>query len=277
MKSPKFWGLHAKPGLKLNWFLAALPFIIIITSYLIASDIRLEANPKDKLMPSITSMYDSIYDKAFVPNRKGNYVLLNDTVASLSRIGTGVILAAVVGLMLGMNMALFSGMNSTLNPFITFLSIIPPLALLPILLITAGTGEVAKITLIFVGVVFTITRDVYRETKAIPKEQITKALTLGATQLEVVYKIILPQIFPSLLNTIRLSLGAAWLFLIAGEAIAAKEGLGYSIYIAKRYLAMNIIIPYVMVITGLGFLMDLSLRKFVEWKYPWYVAIKEGK
>lgn len=277
MKTPKFWGLHAKPGLKLNWFLAAVPFIIIISMYLVVSDIRLEDNPKDKLMPSISSMIEEISDKAFTPNRKGNYVLLNDTKASISRLAMGVGLAAFVGLMLGMNTALFPGMRSTINPLITFLSIIPPLALLPILLITMGTGEVAKVTLIFIGVVFSITRDIYRQTKAIPKEQITKALSLGATELEVVYKIVLPQILPSLLNTVRLSLGAAWLFLIAGEAIAAKDGLGYSIYIAKRYMAMDVIIPYVLIITGLGFLMDYTLRKIVEWKYPWYVAIKEGE
>ena len=276
MRMPKFWGLHANPGQKLNWMLALLPFILIITSYIVVSDIRLEANPKDKIMPSISKILDTTYKYAFEPNRKGDYVLLNDATSSLFRLISGVTLAGIVGLMIGMNMAMFPGMRSTLSPIVTFLSIIPPLALLPILLITMGTGEVAKIALIFVGTVFMITRDVYRATRALPKEQVTKALTLAATQLEIVYKIVLPQIMPALLNTVRLSLGAAWLFLIAGEAIASTDGLGYRIYLVKRYLAMDAIIPYVLVITMLGFSMDWMLRKFVAWKYAWYVETKEN-
>ena len=277
MKAPKFWGLHAQPGLKLNWLLAVLPFIILISSYILVSDARLEANPRDKIMPSITQMAETYYEYAFEPNRKGEYVLLNDVAHSVKRLAIGVSLAALVGLFLGINMALFRGMDATLNPFVTFLSIIPPLALLPILLITMGTGDIAKIGLIFIGVLFNITRDVYRETQAIPKEQITKALTLGATQLEVVYKVVLPQVIPSLLNTVRLNLGSAWLFLIAGEAIASQDGLGYRIYLVKRYLAMDVIIPYVLTITGIGFTIDYLLRKYIKKFYPWYVETKGGK
>lgn len=277
MKIPMFWGLHANPGLKLNWVLAVLPFIILISAYFWASYNRLEANPKDKIMPSITQIVETTYEYALVPDRKGGYVLLNDVIQSMKRLVIGVSLAAIVGLFLGMNMALFPGMNSTLNPVITFLSIIPPLALLPILLITMGTGDIAKVGLIFIGIVFNITRDVYRETQAIPKEQITKALTLGATQFEVVYKIVLPQILPCLLSTVRLNLGSAWLFLIAGEAIASPDGLGYRIYLVKRYLAMDVIIPYVLTITGIGFLIDTLLRQTIKRFFPWYVETKEGK
>ena len=277
MKTPTFFGLHAKPGLKLNWSLALLPFVIIVLAYMFISDARLAENPRDKITPSVSTMLETAYEYAFVADRKGHYRLLEDSSYSLMRLISGVALAAIVGLFLGVNTALFPGMNSTLNPFITFLSIIPPLALLPVFLITLGTGEIAKILLIFAGVVFLITRDIYKETRAIPKEQITKALTLGANQWEVVYKIVFPQIMPVLLNTTRLSLGAAWLFLIAGEAIASTNGLGYTIYVVKRYLAMDAIIPYVLVITALGFIMDWGLSKFIKWKYSWFVAIREGK
>jgi NitT/TauT family transport system permease protein len=204
-------------------------------------------------------------------------LLLQDTLASLYRIAVGVGMAAIVGLFIGIHLALYNGFRSTMNPIITFLSIVPPLALMPILLITMGTGDVAKIALIFIGTVFTISRDVYRATNEIPNEQITKALTLGAKEWEVVYKIVLPQIIPSLLETVRLSLGAAWLFLIAGEAVASQDGLGFRIYLVKRYMDMSAIIPYVLVITALGFLMDYLLRRFVYWRFPWYVALKGDK
>ena len=277
MKTPRFFGIHANPGQQFNWMLAILPFILIIAAYITASQIRYAENPRDRIMPTISKMVDSTIIYAFEPDRRGNYRLPKDAVSSLTRIVIGVGFAAFVGLMIGMNMALFPGMSALFSSMVTFLSIIPPLALMPMFLITLGTGEVAKISLIFIGVVFMITRDIYRESNAIPKEQITKALSLGATQLEVVYKIVLPQIMPALISTVRLSLGAAWLFLIAGEAIASTDGLGYRIFVVKRYMAMDVIIPYVMVITLLGYLMDFGLRKLISWRFPWYVAIKEGK
>lgn len=277
MRTPKFWGLHAKPSKRLTIALMLIPFLLFLIGYITLSEIRYAENPKDKIMPTISKIADTAYNYAFVPDRKGKYRLLNDSITSLKRMIIGVSLAAFVGLMVGMNMALFKGMSGTISPFITFLSIIPPLALLPAFMITLGTGEVAKIGLIFIGVVFMITRDIYRETLAIPKEQITKALTLGATQTEIIYKIVLPQILPALISTVRLNLGSAWLFLIAGEAMAAKAGLGYTIFLVKRYLAMDVIIVYVFTITGFGFMFDHALKKLVDWKYPWYSAVKGGE
>ena len=115
-----------------------------------------------------------------------------------------------------------------------------------------------------------ITRDIFLSVKKLPQEQITKALTLGASQLELVYRIVLPQILPRLIEAVRLSLGAAWLFLIAAEAIAADQGLGYRIFLVRRYLAMDIILPYVFWITLLGFFFDYSLRLLLRKGFPWY-------
>ncbi len=107
--------------------------------------------------------------------------------------------------------------------------------------------------------------------EGLPREQIIKALTLGASGVQTAYEIILPQVMPKLINTMRLSLGPAWLFLIAAEAIASTDGLGYRIFLVRRYLSMDLIIPLVFWITFLGFSMDLALRKYVEWMHPWYV------
>ena len=87
-------------------------------------------------------------------------------------------------------------------------------------------------------------------------------------------RVILPQVMPRLLDALRLTLGAAWLFLIAAEAIASTDGLGYRIFLVRRYLAMDIIIPYVAVITLTGFILDFSLKSLLHYKYPWYVARK---
>jgi NitT/TauT family transport system permease protein len=167
-------------------------------------------------------------------------------------------------------MGLFAGASATLLPFVTFVSMIPPLAILPILFIVFGVDELGKVMLIIIGTFPIITRDVYMATRKIPHEQIVKALTLGASQIAVVYKIVLTQIMPRLLSAVRLSLGAAWLFLIAAEAIASTDGLGYRIFLVRRYLSMDVIIPYVIWITFIGFTIDYILQQIIRKKYTWY-------
>ena len=71
-------------------------------------------------------------------------------------------------------------------------------------------------------------------------------------------------------RTSRLSLGSAWLFLIAAEAIAAQEGLGYRIFLVRRYLSMDIILPYVVWIATLAFMLDFILRKISVRSFPWF-------
>lgn len=270
---PKLWGIHAQPAPALRWLLTVLPFAMLLAIYATASAVRHRDNPDDKLLPAAAQMADAAHRMAFTEDsRAGRVLLWQDTASSLRRMALGLALAALAGMLLGLNMGMFAGLNSLASPFITFVSMIPPLAILPILFITLGVDEVAKVALIFIGVFPVITRDVALAARRIPREQITKALTLGASQLALVYRVVMPQLLPRLIEALRLSLGAAWLFLIAAEAIASDDGLGYRIFLVRRYLAMDIILPYVLWITLLGFLMDLGLRMLLKKAFPWYAA-----
>lgn len=270
-KKPRFWGLHAEPSNGLRRWLGVLPFVLLVAIYLIGSHLRLSDNPDDKILPSLVQMASTLDRLAFSADpRTGDYVMFNDTIASLRRLLIGVGAAALVGLFLGLNMGLYRGARGVLLPMTTFISIVPPLAILPMLFIIFGVDELAKVMLIFIGTFPLITRDIYYYVAAIPHEQITKALTLGASQHQVVYRVVLPQVMPRLINTIRLSLGGGWLFLIAAEAIASTDGLGYRIFLVRRYLAMDVIIPYVLWVTFLGFSVDWLLQNFMRWRYRWY-------
>lgn len=272
-RSPRLRGIHADPPRALRWVLAALPFLLVLLVYGWASHTRLQANPDDKLLPGMGQMADAVQRVALEPDaRTGEILLLKDTQSSLRRLLIGVSAAAVLGLWLGLNMGLLPGLRGAMASFVTFFSMVPPLAILPILFISFGVDELAKVMLILIGIFPVITRDIWLNAQRLPREQITKALTLGATPFALVYRIALPQILPRLIESIRLSLGAAWLFLIAAEAIAADSGLGYRIFLVRRYLAMDVILPYVLWITLLGFLMDLGLRSLLRWGFPWYVA-----
>ena len=96
-------------------------------------------------------------------------------------------------------------------------------------------------------------RDLALRVCELPREQLIKAQTLGASTWQIALRVVLPQILPRLIDSLRLQLGPAWLFLIAAEAIASDSGLGYRIFLVRRYLAMDVILPYVAWITLLAF------------------------
>ena len=177
---PKFWGLHADPQGNFQRLLNILPFLILLGIYLTASHIRLTENPQDKLLPSPVQMWDALQLMAFTPDKRtGEYLMFTDTGSSLLRLGAGVGAAAISGLMLGLFTGLFRGLNALISPFLTFIAIIPPLSILPILFIVFGVDEFAKIMLIFIGTFPVITRDIFTATRAFPQELITFMNTRG--------------------------------------------------------------------------------------------------
>jgi NitT/TauT family transport system permease protein len=171
----------------------------------------------------------------------------------------------VSGLLLG----LLPYVRGTFGPVVTTIAVIPPIAVLPILFILMGLGEASKIALIAVGIAPVMIRDLAGHVASIPEEQLVKAQSLGSSTWQVLVRVALPQAMPRLIKCVRLSLGPAWVFLISAEAIAADVGLGYRIFLVRRYLSMDVIIPYVAWITLLAVVMDLSLAWLSDKAFPW--------
>lgn len=257
--------------------LALLPFVLAGIAYLVGSELRLAANPDDKLMPSLASMADAWSRMAIdVDPRSGKRLFWNDTTASLGRLGIGLGLATTTSLLAGLTIGVLPMARAAFAPAVTVLSMVPALSILPILFILFGVGEVAKVALIVIGVLPFLVRELTQRVAEIPEEQIIKAQTMGASSLHVALRIVLPQIMPRLIDGLRLSLGPAWLFLISSEAISATEGLGYRVFLVRRYLAMDIILPYVAWITFLAFALDAGLRWIRRRRYPWLDAGASG-
>jgi len=189
--------------------------------------------------------------------------------ASLRRLGIGLSIATMTTLVLGLLIGVIPLVRAGLGPLIAAIAVIPPIAVLPILFITFGLGETAKIVLIVVGVAPFMIRDLAGHVAAIPKEQMVKAQTLGASTWQIILRVALPQAIPRLLDSLRLSLGPAWVFLISAEAIASDVGLGYRIFLVRRYLAMDIILPYVAWTALLAVAFDITLRSLSRRLYPW--------
>lgn len=262
--------INRQPKERAGLLLAALPFLLLAAIYLYASSARLAENPKDKLLPAPSSFVETMAEMAFQEDRRSGDVLFwKDTGASLGRLGIGIAVAAGLGFTLGLSIGLFPYVGRTLDPFVAVLSMVPPLAVLPILFITFGLGELSKIVLIILGIAPFLIRDVAFRVRELPEELLVKAQTLGASSWQIVLRVAGPMVLPRLIGALRLSLGPAWLFLIAAEAIAATEGLGYRIFLVRRFLAMDVILPYVAWITLLAFIMDFALarlsKRFMSW------------
>jgi NitT/TauT family transport system permease protein len=262
--------INRRPGRALGLFLALLPFALALVAYMVASEARLAANPSDRLLPAPSHIAETAL-RLFTEGdrRTGRILLWHDTAASLARLAAGVAIAATIGLLAGLLIGLLPHVRAGLATFVAVISMIPPLAVLPILFIVFGLGELSKVVLIVIGITPFLIRDMSQRVIDIPRELIVKAETLGASSLVIGLRVALPQVMPRLIQAVRLSLGPAWLFLIAAEAIASDLGLGYRIFLVRRFLAMDVILTYVIWITLLAFLMDWALRRLSSWLYPW--------
>ncbi len=262
--------INVTPGRALALFLLLVPFAAVAIAYAIGSEIRLAANPSDKLLPSPATVWETMVRLTTEGDRRtGRILFWYDTWASLKRLFLGIGISALLGLVFGLLIGLLPLMRSFLAQFVAVLSMIPPLALLPILFIVFGLGELSKVVLIVIGTLPFLIRDLSQRTLEIPQELLVKAQTLGASSWVIAIRVALPQVMPRLIQSVRLSLGPAWLFLIAAEAIASDLGLGYRIFLVRRYLAMDTILTYVLWITFLAFIIDWVLRWLSRHFFPW--------
>jgi NitT/TauT family transport system permease protein len=145
-----------------------------------------------------------------------------------------------------------------------------------VLFLTVGVEELSKVIIIVISIAPAMTLAVYGTVSKMAGEQIVRSFTLGASQLDVIYRILLPQVIPRLIEILRTSLGMAWYSLILAEAIAASSGIGYRIYLVRRFTQMDVIIPYALWVFVLGYTMNFILGFILDRYYPWYSKQKEN-
>ena len=262
--------VNIRPGKGSRALIGAVPIVILLVAYAVLSAARAEANPHDKVLPTFIAMLRAA-TRLFTETdpRTGEITALADTAASLWRLGVGVGIATLSTLLLGLALGVVPLVRAALGPLVTVIAVIPPIAVLPILFIALGLGEASKIALIALGIAPFMIRDLAGHVAGLPAEQFIKAQTLGANTWQLTLRVALPQSLPRLIDSLRLSMGPAWVFLISAEAIASDVGLGYRIFLVRRYLSMDIILPYVAWISLLAILTDWALLQISRRAFPW--------
>lgn len=276
--------IDAKPGRSTIATLSWLLFAIGISLYFYSSAQRHIENPDDKVVPGLRQLSQGVADSILRTNAEDdtdasrglplitrffNSMLWTDTVASAKRFAWSMLMLAPA-ILLGLHMGMFPVVGHLFLRFILFFDKIIALSVLPILFVAFGIDELSKIMLIVIGVTPTIILDTFNLTKSVPAEQVIKGLTLNASDFGVSYRIVLKQILPRILNSVRLNLKSIMLFLFAGEMIASQDGLAFRIALLRRHMGMNIIIPYVLWVAFLLYLLDLSMRLLNRRMHPWF-------
>jgi NitT/TauT family transport system permease protein len=276
-------GIQVQPSRLWTQSLSWVLFLVGITLYAQLSIARHRENPEDRVVPSARQLIEGVKTSVLEPaeeddpldpgaslwQRIQHSMLWKDTMASARRFLIALALL-VPAILLGLHMAVFPYFGAVFQRFVLFFDKIVALSLLPILFIAFGIEEWSKIMLMVIGVAPTLILDTSNIARGVPREQIVKAFTLKSSDFDVVYRVVLKQILPQIINSVRLNLKPLALFLFAGEMIASTDGLAYRIAIMRRHMGMDIILPYLLWVALLLFLLDSLLRIANRRLHPWY-------
>lgn len=199
-----------------------------------------------------------------------NGTLLQHSVASLYRVTVGFYLAVLVAVPLGMVIGWWKTGQIMFNSLIQFLRPISPLAWIPLALLWFGIGDKPAIFLIFLASFFPLLVSTITAVNHINSLYFQVAANFNFSPLETAFKIIFPGILPELLPALRISLGVAWLVVVAAEMIAVKSGLGYLILDSRNALRMDYVVDAMIAIGVIGICLDkvivqLNRIKSVSW------------
>ncbi|CAB3809362.1 MULTISPECIES: ABC transporter permease [Paraburkholderia] len=186
--------------------------------------------------------------------------LLTDIGISMYRVCAGWALSALVAVPLGLLIGTFKPMQALLEPLTDFIRYMPAVAFIPLVMLWVGIDEGSKIAIIFIGTFFQMVLMIAENVRFVPLAQVEAAQTMGASREELVRLVIFPSAKPAVLDTLRITMGWAWTYLVVAELVAANTGLGYSILKAQRYLQTDKIFAGILLIGLIGLVIDQAFR-----------------
>jgi NitT/TauT family transport system permease protein len=192
-----------------------------------------------------------------------------DVQTSFLRVTAGFLLAALLGVPLGIFMGSFKVLEGLLQPITEFVRYIPVPALIPIFMVLFGIDELSKIALIWVGTFFQLVLMVADEVRRVPDNLLQVSYTLGARRGEVIRRVLWPAARPGIFDALRLCNGWAWTYVVVAELVAANEGLGYRILKFSRFLQTPQMWVYVILLGLIGLALDAAFRALNRRLFHW--------
>jgi len=188
---------------------------------------------------------------------------------SLFRIFTGFLLGAVPGILLGVVMGMNRTIRVALDPVVSAIYVLPKIAILPLVMLIFGIGEMSKVVIVGIASFFLVLINTTVGVRDIEPIFFEAGRNYGANRLQMLYHVILPGALPIIFAGLRLSLGTALIVIIAAEFVAAKYGLGYLIWFSWQTLLTENMFAGLVVVMILGILFTSGLQTIERWLMPW--------
>jgi NitT/TauT family transport system permease protein len=257
---PSLWSIRAPMSQRRYWMFAAIGLIVPLLLWWIVSSMGLVSKvfmpgPVDVFKRAVTW---ATHDK-----------LAHDTMISIYRVTVGWLLSAVFAVPIGVLIGTFRPVQALLEPLTDFIRYMPAVAFIPLVMLWIGIDEGSKIAIIFIGTFFQMVLMVAEDVRRVPTTQIEAAQTMGATRGEIIELVLLPAAKPALVDTLRITMGWAWTYLVVAELVAANSGLGYAILKAQRFLQTDKIFAGIIIIGLIGLIIDQLFRWAHRTAFPW--------
>ncbi len=193
----------------------------------------------------------------------------HDILNSVYRVMMGFVVAAIIGVPIGLIMGTFKIAEALTEPVVGFIRYMPASAFIPLFILWLGIGDIEKVAIIFVGSFFQLVLMVAVVAKNVHKDLLETAYTLGAKRFQVIRKVLLPASLPGILDTLRIIVGWAWTYIIVAELVASASGIGYMIISSQRMLRTGNIIFGILTIGVLGLITDFFFKWLHHRLFPW--------
>ncbi len=197
--------------------------------------------------------------------------LIQDTIASFTRVSIGFLLAAIISAPIGVLMGTFPSFAALFEPIIGIFRYMPAPAFTPLLIIYLGLDEAPKIALIFLGTVFYNILMIMDAVKFVPRDLIEATYTLGGRRPQVLMQVITPFVLPNIIDTFRINIATSWNMVIVAELVAAELGLGKRIQIAQKFFNTDEIFACLIVLGVIGVSLDLLFRWLLRLSCRWAI------
>ena len=192
-----------------------------------------------------------------------------DILNSVCRVMMGFVIAAALGVPIGLIMGTFKAAEALTEPVVGFVRYMPASAFIPLFILWLGIGDIEKVAIIFVGSFLQLVLMVAVVAKNVHKEMLETAYTLGVKRFQVIRKVLLPASLPGIVDTLRIIVGWAWTYIIVAELVASASGIGYMIISSQRMLRTGNIIFGILTIGMLGLLTDFFFKWLYNRLFPW--------
>jgi NitT/TauT family transport system permease protein len=224
---------------------------------------------ENKMIPHWDALFVGVQN-LYHDSRSGDYILFEDTIASMKRLLLAVLLASTVGITIGLYMGVYAAAESLFARIIEFIGNVPPNAMMVVFLTIFGFTFEMYLAVIIFGIIAMITKGAYLAAKSVSDEHIFGAKTLGASNQEVVWSVLFPMLRPQLIETVRQSMAPAIIFLIGAEWVAGTDGFGHRFMQLYRSARMDVMFPYLIYLGFMGIMTSIAFKLIQRVLCPWY-------